>query len=378
MSKQKSYIGIKNETETSTLELHFTDFIYDGFDWNTWETVNLVQDTINKIKAANPTVIKIIINSLGGDVMIGLALYNYLKNYNAEKQVDIIGFAASIASIMAMCASKGKLRMAKNSFMIIHAAWSWAAGNAKEMRKQADDLDKVTNELADIYAQRSGKEASHFTDLWADGDYWMTGSEAKELGLVDELYNAEPINAKVDFSQYDFKNIPAALIKNDVKPDDNKTFLSQLNNQFMKIIDDLKAAIGAGKKDDKFKNVVNKDEILDMVEQVLTPIVNKIDAALEEENESKPAEEKKEETKPATETKAEETKPAEEKKKEEEKKEGDKEDSQEIKDMKDRLDKMEKENEKLRNHMAGQQSKPDGDKLNNSSSLSKVTVEYQD
>jgi ATP-dependent Clp protease protease subunit len=384
MPKSKSYIGIKNEAETSTLELHFTDFIYDGFNWDTWETTNLVQETINKIKAANPSKIKVVINSLGGDVMIGLALYNYIKAYKAEKEVDVLGFAASIASIMAMVADPGKLRMGKSTFMIIHAAWSYAAGNAKEMRKQADDLDKVTNELAGIYAQRSGKEASYFTDLWADGDYWMTATEAKEIGLADEIYNSEPVNAKVDFSNYDFKNVPTSLLKNEAVPADNKTFLSQLNNQFMKIIDDLKAAIGAGKKDDKFKNVVNKDEILDMVEQVLTPIVNKIDAALEEETEQKPTEEKPAETAPATEAKPTEekpteTKPATEKPAEEKPAETKPEASQDLKDINARLLKMEKENKELRDALANKNTKPENANGKSASGgFNKAKVEYAD
>jgi ATP-dependent Clp protease protease subunit len=374
MPKSKSYIGIKNETETSTLELHFTDFIYDGFSWETWETTNLVQDTIDKIKAANPSTIKVVINSLGGDVMIGLALYNYIKGYKAVKEVDVIGFAASIASIMAMVADPGKLRMGKSTFMIIHAASSGTYGNAKEMRKQSEVLDKVTNELASIYAQRSGKEVKYFTDLWEEGDYWMTATEAKEIGLADEIYNSEPISAKVDFANYDFKNVPASLLKNEAAPTDNKTFLSQLNSQFMKIIDDLKAAVGAGKKDDKFKNVVNRDEILDMVEQVLTPIVNKIDAALEEETEEKPATEAKPaETKPATETKPAEEKPAEEKPAETKPEE-----NKELQNALAKIAKMETDMANLRNTLAGQQTKPAAESSNGSASLSKVTVEYQD
>ena len=134
----------------------------------------------------------------------------------------------------------------------------------------------------------------------------------------------------------------------------------------MKIIDDLKAAIGAGKKDDKFKNVTNKDEILDMVEQVLTPIVNKIDAALADadETDTKPAEEKPAEAKPAEEKK--DDKPAADKKEE----------SEEMKNLKAELENMKKEQEKLRNHLAGQQSKPAAESANSSSSLSKVSVEY--
>lgn len=287
MTKAKSYIGIKSEANSSTLELHFTDFIYDGFNWETWEFENLVQQTIDKIKDANPSKIKIVINSLGGDVMVGLALYNYLKNHKAEKEVEIIGFAASIASVIAMCASPGKLKMAKSSFMIIHAAWSEASGNAKDLREQADALDKVSNELASIYAQRSGKTAEHYTSLWANGDYWMTGEEALAEGLVDELMNSEPVQASVaDIRSFGFKNIPSTLMRAEVKPDNegNKTFFSELKNDFMKIIDQLKAAIKGGKANEKFEGIENKDAILDMVEEVLRPFAEALDNAWQQES----------------------------------------------------------------------------------------------
>lgn len=211
MENKKSYIGIRNSVDNSVVELFFTDFIFDTIDWQMMEVNNMVQDTIDKIKAANPSTIKVTINSLGGDVMIGLAVYNFLKNYNADVEVEIIGFAASIASVIAMSASKGKLKMAKNSFMIIHAASSDSGGNANDLREQAKVLDTISLEVADIYAQRTGKEAKYFTNLWHDGDYWMTGSEAKKIGLVDELMNAEPITAKVDLASYGFKNIPTKI-----------------------------------------------------------------------------------------------------------------------------------------------------------------------
>jgi ATP-dependent Clp protease protease subunit len=378
MPKSKSYIGIKNEADTSTLELHFTDFIYDGFNWDTWETTNLVQDTIDKIKAANPSTIKVVINSLGGDVMIGLALYNYIKNYKAAKEVDILGFAASIASIMAMVADPGKLRMGKSTFMIIHAAWSYAAGNAKEMRKQADDLDKVTNELAGIYAQRSGKDAKYFTDLWADGDYWMTATEAKEIGLADEIYNSEPINAKVDFSNYSFRNIPASLLNAAEPPiDEQNPIFKFFNKQYMKLTDMLNSIVNNAKTDKKFEKVENRDAVLDMVSEVFKPFAEAADETASKEE--KATEEKTTETKPA-ETKAEDKKATEEKKddakKDDEKKEEAKEESEDMKNLKARLDKMEKENKDLRDAVAGAQTKPEGDKAKNST-LTKVKVEYE-
>lgn len=211
MENKKSYYAIKNSVDDSTLELFFTDFIFNSIGY-TFEEINMVQNMIDKIKAANPTKINVTINSLGGDVMIGLAIYNFLKNYKAKVQVEIIGFAASIASVIAMSASKGKLKIAKNGFMIIHAASSEVFGNAKELRDQATILDKISKEMADIYALRSGKEAKYFTDLWADGgDVWLTGPEAKEMGLADELLNAVAMNAKVNLEAFGFKNIPSKI-----------------------------------------------------------------------------------------------------------------------------------------------------------------------
>jgi ATP-dependent Clp protease, protease subunit len=380
MPKSKSYIGIKNEAETSTLELHFTDFIYDGWNWDTWESENLVQSTIDKIKAANPSKIKVVINSLGGDVMIGLALYNYIKGYNAEKEVDIPGFAASIASIMAMVADPGKLRMGKSTFMIIHAASSGSYGNASEMRKQADILDKVTNELAAIYAQRSGKDVKYFTDLWADGDYWMTAEEAKEIGLADEIYNSEPINAKVDFSNYNFRNVPAALLNSaEAQPDEQNPIFKFFNKQYMKLTDMLNNIVNNAKTDKKFEKVENRDAVLDMVAEVFKPFAEAADAESEEAAEATTTEAKPAETKPATtETKPAETKPATETKPVEEKPAETKPaESDDLKNVLARMEKIEKENKDLRDALAAHETKPENQKgKTGNSGFAKAKIEY--
>lgn len=380
MAKHKAYIGIKNASESKTLELHFTDYIYDGFDWDTWETINLVQDTINKIRDANPDKIKVVINSLGGDVMIGLALYNYLKAHKAEKEVEIIGFAASIASVMAMCADKGKLKMAKNSFMIIHAAWSYAVGTASEMREQAEQLDKVTNELADIYAQRSGKKASHFTNLWAGGDVWLTGEEALEEGLADELFNADPVKAHVDISTYDFKNIPPALL-NAAKPEeDHKSFFTNLKSEFMNIIDSLKAAISGAKTDKKYDKVPERDAVLDMMNEIIAKA--EADADKPEEKpaaQATAAEQKPAATEPATAQPAAQVKPAAEEVKPaaEKKEEGAADDASEIKRLNDEIQKLQAQAEKLKDKVAASQTEPENDGTASKNSLSRVKVEYE-
>lgn len=375
MAKTKSYIGIKNESKDSTLELHFTDYIYDGFDWETWEMTNLVQETINKIKDANPSKIKVVINSLGGDVMVGLALYNYIKNHKAEKEVEIIGFAASIASVMAMCADPGKLKMAKNAFMIIHAAWSYAAGNAAEIREQADTLDMITNELADIYAQRSGKTAKHYTNLWKNGDYWMTGTEAKAEGLVDELFNSEPVKAGLDFTAHNFKHIPSGLIAASVeKPEENhKTFFSNLKSDFMNILDQLKAAIKGGKENPKFENVASRNEVLDMVEEVLSPIL----AQMDEKDKGAGTEETKTEKETTTSTS---TEKAGEKGAEEstEKKETTTTTKTGDDDAKAEIEKLKAENKKLKAAAAAKATKPEDDDVDakKTKKLANVRISY--
>lgn len=227
-------VQVNNATEPD-LELHFLDTITDSFDWYTWEETNLVKDVIDRVNAAKPKKIRLVINSQGGDASIGLAIYNFLRNYNCKKETDVIGMAGSIASVMAMVADKGKLRMARNSFMVIHRAWGWAQGNSDEMRAAADVIDKFTLQVVDVYHQRTGKPKEEIEALIANGDYWMTATEAKELGFCDEVYadNAEfKVAACVASLNSYYQNIPAAL-KNESTPQNN--FFQTLQTEFMNI-----------------------------------------------------------------------------------------------------------------------------------------------
>lgn len=208
-------VSVSNATEPD-MELHFLDGIYDSFDWYTWEETNMVKDVIDKVNAAKPKKIKLVINSQGGDAQIGLAIYNFLKNYNCKKETDVIGMAGSIASVMAMVADKGKLKMARNSFMVIHRAWGWAQGNSDEMRAAADVVDKFTDQVVDVYHQRTGKSKEEIESLIANGDYWMTASEAKEMGFCDEVYADNEqfkVAACVATLNSHYQNVPASLGK---------------------------------------------------------------------------------------------------------------------------------------------------------------------
>lgn len=227
-TKNKKFIvGIRNQVASSgILELHFLDVIEDTytFDWYYgFEETRIVEEVVNQVKSANPSTILLLIDSEGGDAGKGLAIYNFLKNYKANVESDIIGMAGSIASVIAFAANKGKLRIARNGFMVIHKAWGWGMGNSKDLRAAADVVDKYTDQIVDIYSQRTGRTTDEIHMLIDDGDFWMTGREAQELGFADETFNDNAefaIAARIGELDKNYKNVPKNLLLQRVK---NKT-----------------------------------------------------------------------------------------------------------------------------------------------------------
>src|SRR5690606_20606777 len=150
---------------SNTLELYFLDDIYNKYDWWTDTVSSMVNDVVQQVRERSPKTIKLIIDSQGGDASIGLAIYNFLKHYGAKVETDVIGMAGSIASVIAMAANKGKLRMARNAFMVIHKAWGGGIGNSNDLRAAADVVDKYTAQIVDVYSQRTSKSAEEISSL---------------------------------------------------------------------------------------------------------------------------------------------------------------------------------------------------------------------
>lgn len=162
-----------------------------GFDWWTGEgmTAKRFHDELESM--GDVETINVRINSPGGDVFDGLAIYNQLLRHPANVAVDVDGLAASAASIVAMAGDT--VTMGQSSLMMIHDAWSLVMGNAQDMLDFAAVLDKVDGQLADTYSQKSGRDAAEFRDLM-DKETWLTASEAEELGLADSV--EDPIGNK--------------------------------------------------------------------------------------------------------------------------------------------------------------------------------------
>lgn len=148
--------------------------------------------------------VKIRINSPGGDVFAGVAIAQHMREYNKGSiTVQVDGYAASIASIVAIAAPK--VVMAPGSMMMIHKAWSIAIGNADDMLELAGLLEKIDGTLAESYAARGEKTADEFLALM-QAETWFTAQEAIDAGLADELAaSAQAAKAKAaawDFSAY--------------------------------------------------------------------------------------------------------------------------------------------------------------------------------
>ena len=142
-------------------------------------TANQIIEQITQTGAENIT---LHINSDGGEVFESIALYNYLKNKNVHVIVD--GIAASGASIIAM--SGKTITMMQGSMMMIHNPLSLAIGYAEDLRAEADILDKISDSIAGIYANRTGKDKAEILDLMK-GETWLSDEECCINGFADEI-----------------------------------------------------------------------------------------------------------------------------------------------------------------------------------------------
>ena len=147
------------------------------------------------------------INSAGGDVFDGLAIYNALKRNDAVVVVEIDALAASIASVIALAGDE--VRMADNAFFMIHNARGLEWGTAEDMRAMAELLDKVGGSLANVYAEKTGKPLDEI-EAWMNAETWFTAEEAKDAGFVDTLTKGKKMAACADLTA--FRRVPKALL----------------------------------------------------------------------------------------------------------------------------------------------------------------------
>lgn len=200
--------------------------VYGGKTPRSWYTISAKSDDVAEIliydeigffgvdaatfakdlSAVKAKTIKLRINSPGGNVFDGVAIYNALKSHPAKVETYIDGLAASIASIIALAGDK--VVMAQNAFYMIHQPWMLAIGTAQELRKNADLLDKIETMLVETYARKSTKDGAEIRQMMAD-ETWLSAEDALDAGFIDEI-EGDGVEAGFDLSV--FRNAPKQLM----------------------------------------------------------------------------------------------------------------------------------------------------------------------
>ena len=196
-------------------------------------------DFISEIKGLKDMPINLRINSLGGDVFDGMAMYNVIKRREAKTTVYIEGIAASIATIIALGADE--VIMAENSLFMIHNAWGGTSGEAKDMRKTAETLDKISSELTEIYVKKTGLSFEAISEMM-DEETWLNAQEAFNLGFIDTISDSIKVAAKYDVSK--FKNITQEEIKNKLSINiNNKKMTNELKDWFNSKVEEIVSTV---------------------------------------------------------------------------------------------------------------------------------------
>ena len=149
------------------------------------------------------------LNSFGGDVFDGLAIYRQLVDHPARITAHIDGIAASIASVIAMAGNE--IRISESGRVMIHNASGMAAGTSATMRDMAAILDTISASIADVYAARTGRKLPDIRD-WMDKESWFDAPRAIELGFATTMAPNMRLAAKFDPFKHKFMNAPSDLL----------------------------------------------------------------------------------------------------------------------------------------------------------------------
>nr|DAE90093.1 MAG TPA: Putative ATP dependent Clp protease [Caudoviricetes sp.] len=181
--KERNY-KIRQIADENVLQIYLYGEIEPGYYYGSTTSAEYIRKAVDKAGAISS--IELYINSVGGYVDEGVAIYNLLKRQNVPVTAYIDGMACSIASVVAMAADK--IIMPSNTTMMIHHAIGACYGNAKEHREYAEQLDKISEASTNSYLVHAGDKLTRdVLEPLLDAETFLTAQEALELGLCDEI-----------------------------------------------------------------------------------------------------------------------------------------------------------------------------------------------
>lgn len=134
------------------------------------------------------------INSNGGEVYSGIAIFNALRQSKADIRIYVDGIAASMASVIALCGKP--VEMSKYARLMLHSVSGGCYGNKQDLQRCMEEIESLEGSLSEIYAGRLGISQEEVRQTYFDGeDHWLTAQEALDLGFIDGIYDADPVPA---------------------------------------------------------------------------------------------------------------------------------------------------------------------------------------
>jgi len=263
MTTNKSWFSFEAEAKTKeggkSVDIYIFDYI------GSWECSALT--FIETLKGIDVDEINLHINSPGGSVFDGVAIQNSLRHHKAKVTVYIDGLAASIASIIALAGDK--IKIADNAFVMIHNPASIVWGDAKDLLKEAELLDKIADALAGDYSRKMGITVTEARILM-DDETWYLGQEAVDAGFADTTFQGNQATAQFRFDRVSAK-APADAVSRFFKAGNPRNTQEVIDMQKIDKKDgDVSAAVTAEKE----------EQVIDTVVQQPTDVSAVVEAAL--------------------------------------------------------------------------------------------------
>lgn len=222
-NKQKDNISdlltIKNETDSSADLYFYGDIVSDSWEkWTTEDTYPMaVKNFLDSVKGKD---LNIYVNSGGGSVFAGMAIYNMLKRHQGKKTVFVDGIAASIASVIALAGEK--VIIPSNAYFMIHKPWTFAIGNADEIMKIAETLNVVEQGILNVY-QENLNDGINIEEIqkMVNEETWLTGEQASFYFANIEVSPA--IQAVAYSGELKFFNTPTSIKNAEEKEEFDKS-----------------------------------------------------------------------------------------------------------------------------------------------------------
>ncbi|MEP9229433.1 head maturation protease, ClpP-related [Enterobacter hormaechei] len=200
--------------------------VFDVIGQDYWGEGVTAKRIAGALRAMNGADVTVNINSPGGDMFEGLAIYNLLREYEGRVTVKVLGIAASAASVIAMAGDE--IQIGRGAFLMIHNCWVYAMGNRHDFAELAQSLEPFDTAMADIYAARSGLDMAAVQKLM-DAESYIGGSDAVAKGLADRLLSADAVSDGDESPAAALRKLDALLAKTNTPRSERRKLIKALS-----------------------------------------------------------------------------------------------------------------------------------------------------